>query len=86
MSRSIRAFLDPLIGDKKHGGWPFGKTVNKLDLYHAVEGVPGVEFVEYIGIFDIESGKFVEKLNLNEDELPFVQIVDITEKTLEMVL
>lgn len=86
VEHSIREFLDPLIGGRNHRGWSFGKTLLKLDLYHAIEMVSSVEFVESVALYDLDSERFTEQVRLGPGELPFVQDVEIVERPLERII
>jgi len=86
VEHSIREFLDPLIGGRNHRGWSFGKTLLKLDLYHAIEMVSSVEFVESVTIYDLDTERFVEQIRPGPGELPFVQDVEIVERPLERII
>ena len=46
IQRKVRMFLHPLRGGKGRDGWPFGRPVYRVDLYHVVEDVSGVDFVD----------------------------------------
>lgn len=86
VENSIREFLDPLIGGRNHRGWPFGKTLLKIDLYHAIELVSSVEFVESVTLYDLDTQRVVEQVRLGPGELPFVQQVEIVERALERII
>ena len=58
----------------------------KVDLYHIVEEVDGVEFVDRLQILDEDRGIFVDQIKLSPKGLPFLVNVDITEKTRERVI
>jgi hypothetical protein len=82
----LRKFLHPLRGWKDKRGWPFGRNVFKVDLYHVVEEVEGVDFVSKVLIFDEEKKVDVEMVRVDEDELPFLVNVDIHEKAPEAIV
>jgi hypothetical protein len=46
---ALDAFLDPLRGFEGDG-WPFGRPVYRSELYAAVEGVSGVDWVVDLGV------------------------------------
>jgi hypothetical protein len=79
----LRMFTHPLRGGRDGRGWPFGRNVFKVDLYHIVEGV---EFVSNIRITDEDAKIDVEQVFIQDDELPFLVNVDVTEKAHEMVI
>jgi len=45
VEKAIRSFLDPLAGGPEGEGWPFGRDVYVSEIYHALEAVPGLDFV-----------------------------------------
>jgi predicted phage baseplate assembly protein len=81
----MRLFLHPLRGGRDRRGWPFGRNVFKVDLYHVVEEVEGVDFVRNISIYDESQKVNVEQIRILENELPFLVNVEITEKAPERV-
>jgi predicted phage baseplate assembly protein len=86
IEKRLRLFLHPLKGGRDERGWPFGRNVFKVDLYHVVEEVEGVDFVSNISIFDEDSKVEVEQILVKEDMLPFLVNVEVTEKAHEMSL
>ncbi|MFW6182511.1 MAG: putative baseplate assembly protein, partial [Chloroflexota bacterium] len=49
-------FLNPLVGGPDGKGWPFGRNLVISDVYQALQGVPGVEFLSKIEIFVTTAG------------------------------
>ena len=82
----LRHFLHPLKGGRDRRGWPFGRNVFKVDLYHVVEEVEGVDFVSKIRIYDEDKKVEVEQIRVDEDQLPFLVNVDIAEKAHERIV
>jgi predicted phage baseplate assembly protein len=83
---SLRRFLHPLAGGRNGKGWPFGRSVYKADLYHVVEEVSGVDFVDMIRIVDSDHRREVDQLRLQPHELVFLTHVDITEIAQERIV
>ncbi len=84
--RKIRDFLHPLRGGKNRRGWPFGRPVSKIDIYHVCEEVGGVDFVDRVVMRDLDAGVDLDFLRLADDELPFVVAVDVEERAHERIL
>lgn len=82
----LRYFLHPLKGGRERTGWPFGRNVFKVDLYHVVEEVEGVDFVSKIRIYDEEKKVEVEQIRIDGPELPFLVNIDISEKAHERIV
>ena len=76
----LRRYLHSLVGGRSGKGWDFGRPVLKTELIHTVEEVPGVEGVDALAITDESRDVTVEHLRLDDDELPFLAHVHITEK------
>ena len=76
----LRRYLHSLVGGRSGKGWDFGRPVLKTELIHTVEEVPGVEGVDALDITDESRDVTVEHLRLDDDELPFLAHVHITEK------
>ncbi len=81
--RALRRFLHPIVGGRDGKGWKFGRSVLKVDIFHIVENVEGVDFVDNIQILDEDRGIYVDQIKLSPKGLPFLVDVDITEKTRE---
>ncbi|MCA9557420.1 MAG: putative baseplate assembly protein [Myxococcales bacterium] len=82
----LRRFLHPLVGGRSGGGWDFGRNVLKLDLYHVVEEVDGVDAVHRIRLIDEDRRAEVEQLKVRADELVHLCDVDVIEKPREKFL
>ncbi len=85
ITKALRKFLHPIVGGRDGKGWKFGRSVLKVDLFHIVENVDGVEFVDYIQILDEDRNIFVDQIKLGPKGLPYLVNVEITEKTRERV-
>jgi len=48
--RALDAFFDPLTGGPNGTGWPFGRAVLASDLDDILSDLPGVLFVDGLGI------------------------------------
>ncbi len=83
IEQALRRFLHPLRGGRDQRGWPFGRGVFKVDLYHVIEELDGVDFVERVRIVDATTGREVEQVKLDDDELPFLLGVEVIERGME---
>lgn len=79
IDQNLRRFLHPLVGGRDGKGWPFGRSVYKVDLYHLVEEVEGVDFVESVTMQNVARGEETEQLRLADDQLVHLVDVQITE-------
>jgi hypothetical protein len=79
----LRRFLNPLVGGRDAKGWSFGRDVLKLDLYHVIEDVEGVDVVHKITLFDEDARREVEKVKVAPDELIHLVDVNVIEKPRE---
>jgi hypothetical protein len=82
----LRRFLHPLVGGRDGKGWPFGRSVFKADLYHVVEEVQGVDFVDSLRIISAEQRREVDQLRLESDQLVSLVDVDVSEISHERIL
>jgi hypothetical protein len=76
----LRRFLHSLVGGKDGKGWEFGRPVLKAELMHSVEEVPGVEGVDQLEIRDEARNVAIEHVRLDDDELPFLVNLTVSEK------
>ena len=83
---AIRRFLHPLAGGRQGHGWEFGRNVYKVDVYHVIEEVSGVEFVDRVDIYDEDRKVHVDHVRLKEDELVHVVDIDVTERARERIV
>ncbi|MSP70996.1 MAG: putative baseplate assembly protein [Myxococcales bacterium] len=83
VEKRLRTFLHPLIGGRNGDGWPFGRNVLKLDLYHVIEDIEGVDVVHRIRLRDEDRKEEVEQIKVAADQLVFVVDVAVIEKARE---
>ncbi|MFA5624126.1 MAG: putative baseplate assembly protein [Bradymonadales bacterium] len=83
---ALRRFLHSIHGGRDGKGWQFGRSVLKVDLYHIIEEVNGVDFVDKIKIFDEDRASFVDQIKLGPKGLPYLVNVDITERARERIV
>jgi predicted phage baseplate assembly protein len=79
VAHALYTYLNPLVGGNATGpgnGWAFGRALNQGELYGIVHGVPGVEFVKILRIYEtnLETGEQASKpagthIVLEADEL-----------------
>ncbi len=86
VEQALRVFLHPIRGGRAGKGWAFGRNVLKMDLYHVVEDVNGVEFVDQVRLIDEDQGIEVEQIKIGPGQLPYLVDVEITEKAREKLL
>ena len=86
IQRKVRMFLHPLRGGKGRDGWPFGRPVYRVDLYHVVEDVSGVDFVDRIRIIDERTKLEVDQLKIGPGELVHCLRVEVVEKAHERIV
>jgi hypothetical protein len=86
ITHRVREFLHPLRGGKSRKGWPFGRPVSKVDVYHVCEEVGGVDFVDKVVIRDVDATMEIDYVRLADDELPFVCEVEVVERAHERIL
>ncbi len=85
IEEALRRYLHSLVGGRQGTGWGFGKNVYKVDLYHVIEEVPGVDFVDRIDIYDEDRQVHVDSVRLKDDELVHLVDVEVREKARERV-
>lgn len=85
IARRVKMFLHPLRGGKRGDGWPFGRPVYRVDLYHVVEEVAGVDFVDRVRIIDERTKLEADLLKVGAGELVHCLRVDVVEKAHERI-
>ena len=86
IERRMRWFLHPLRGGRDGKGWPFGRPVFRVDLYHVIEDVPGVDFVDKVRLIDEETKQEVERFKVGQGELVHCVRVEMIEKSHERIV
>lgn len=86
IEEAVRRFLHPVLGGADMSGWPFGRSLHKSDLYHVVERVEGVDYIEDLSLFDEDRRLTSDKIELKEDELLHVVDVNVEEVTKEVLV
>jgi hypothetical protein len=43
---ALYRYLDPYVGGPTGDGWPFGRELNRSELYSLLHNLPGVEYVD----------------------------------------
>lgn len=61
--------LNPLVGGPDGNGWPFGRELFVSDIYQCLQGIPNVQFIRNVEMFETSpggasEGKAVEELEL----------------------
>jgi phage-related baseplate assembly protein len=86
IERRVRMFLHPLKGGRDGKGWPFGRPVYRVDLYHVIEDVPGVDFVDRVRLVDENSKLEVDQFKVGPGELVHCVRVETVEKAHERIV
>ena len=50
-------FLNPLMGGAKGDGWPFGRDLVISDIYQALQGVAGIQYIREVQLFMTAAGE-----------------------------
>jgi hypothetical protein len=79
VEHALYVYLNPVIGGSPDGpgeGWPLGRALNQGELFGIVYGIPGVEFINILRVYetDIATGEQAAQpteshLVLDPDEL-----------------
>jgi hypothetical protein len=49
-------FLNPLTGGVNGKGWPFGRTLFASDIYQCLQGIPNIQFVRGLDLYNAKPG------------------------------
>jgi hypothetical protein len=60
---ALAAFLHPLTGGAGKGGWPFGRTPHKSDLYTLIASLPQVSYIRSVDIFAVAERGGTEQMD-----------------------
>jgi predicted phage baseplate assembly protein len=53
---ALYRYLNPYVGGPRGDGWPFGRALNRSEIYGLLQRIKGVEFVEDVQMSVSESG------------------------------
>jgi uncharacterized phage protein gp47/JayE len=73
---TLRSFCHVLTGGDGEG-WEFGKTVTTGAILKQLEKVQGILSVDEVRLYDVDTGVTVEKLVVKDDEIPYLNEVQI---------
>jgi len=74
---TLRSFCHAINGGEEGGGWEFGKAVTAGAVLKQLERVQGILSVDEVRLQDMDAGITVEKLVVKEDEIPYLEEVQI---------
>lgn len=73
---TLRSFCHALDGGEG-GGWEFGKSVTAGAVLKQLEKAQGILSVDEVRLYDVDTGITVEKLVVKDDEIPYLEEVQI---------
>ena len=73
---TLRSFCHALDGGDG-GGWEFGKSVTAGAVLKQLEKAQGILSVDEVRLYDVDTGITVEKLVVKDDEIPYLEEVQI---------
>jgi uncharacterized phage protein gp47/JayE len=76
IEKTLRSFCHALTGGDGEG-WEFGKTVTAGAILKQLEKVQGILSIDELRLFDLDTGITVEKLVVKDDEIPFLDEIQI---------
>jgi predicted phage baseplate assembly protein len=73
---ALYAYLHPLRGGPTGSGWPFGRPVNRGEVYSVLQALPGLDYIDDIRLYaanplDGSRGDQADRIDLGPDELVF---------------
>jgi phage-related baseplate assembly protein len=82
----VKRYLDPLRGGPDGKGWPFGRGLHRSDLYHLVNTVDGVDYVEEVRLFREGSTLPLDRVGIAAQDLVFPAEVSVIELVRERMV
>jgi hypothetical protein len=76
IEKTLRSFCHALTGGDGEG-WEFGKTVTAGAILKQLEKIQGILSIDELRLFDVDTGVTVEKLVVKDDEIPFLDEIQI---------
>ena len=71
LENALKTFLHPLKGGSEGGGWPFGRSVYKSELYELIDDVEGVDCVQKLNMMKEEYSYDGEEINIPDSGLVY---------------
>lgn len=76
IENTLRSFCHALTGGEGNG-WEFGKSVTTGAVLKQLEKVQGILSVDEVRLYDVDTGVTVEKLVVKDDEIPYLDEVQV---------
>ncbi|MCX6006936.1 MAG: putative baseplate assembly protein, partial [Chloroflexi bacterium] len=75
VEKKLYQFINPITGGPDNTGWPFGREINNSDVFSALQGLNGVDYVEDVKfqVVDVDGnkkGEAVAKVPIAPDTVP----------------
>jgi predicted phage baseplate assembly protein len=73
IEEKLCGYINPLTGGETENGWPFGRNISSSDVYKALQGVTGIEYIREVQMFPVKEGNrqgAASIIELSGDSLP----------------
>ncbi len=80
ITKEMQKFFHPLYGGEDGGGWGIMTSVTLAVILKKLEGIDSIQRVLNVTIYDIERSLAVEEIRMEEDEMPFMQEIEIEQR------
>ncbi len=55
VERRLYQYINPICGGADGNGWPFGRSLSLPEIYAALQGIKGVDYIEGVNMFPIDT-------------------------------
>jgi len=55
VERRLYQYINPICGGADGNGWPFGRSLSLPEIYAALQGIRGVDYIEEVNIFPVDT-------------------------------
>ena len=55
VERRLYQYINPICGGADGEGWPFGRSLSPPEVYAALQGIKGVDYIEEVSIFPVDT-------------------------------
>ncbi|MCP4366866.1 MAG: putative baseplate assembly protein [Deltaproteobacteria bacterium] len=74
MANELKLFLHPLKGGPSRNGWPMGRTIHISEIYHTLEKIEGVDYIDRI---ILNNNPFLQKIAIGKMNYPHLKSIKI---------
>jgi hypothetical protein len=61
VEKRLYQYINPISGGVDGEGWPFGRSLSPPEVYAALQGIKGVDYIEEVSIYPVDTANGVHQ-------------------------